>query len=315
MSLDVPLGQESLTMIGLRIGPAGWRETVRHPGTGADLRRLPLALGVVAARAESTESLDTLVSALREEDSQLDALSARSRISIYGLSSTSYAELPPEAARLFRLLGLHPGPEIDVHACGALLDAALPVRSLLDTLVGAHLVVERIPGRFVLHDLLRAYAAEVADREESVQERRAALERLSAHYLSIAESADRFLGPMAMMSARTTEQTWTWPGPQITSYESALAWFDSELSTLVGILRAAAEQGLEPYAWRKRRRVPFSHGDLVTGRSGRRSTASRSTRRPVGTTSRPVRPRSGNSATHSPAWDVRMRRSRLCTPP
>lgn len=268
VSLDVLSGQESLTMIGLRIG-AG--RVAGEPSAARELTRicagLPLALGVLAARAAGTDSLDTLVSALREENSQLDALSTREQdLDLRTVFWWSYAALPPEAARLFRLLGLHPGPEIDVHACNALLDTALPVRGLLDTLVAAHLVVEQVAGRFVLHDLLRAYAADVAAREESAQERRAAMERLSAHYLCIAESANRFLAPIAAMPASATEQAWTWPGPPIASYESAMAWFGGELPTLVGVLRMAAEQGLEPYTWRIAQACT-----VFTRRSGRRT--------------------------------------------
>jgi len=73
--------------------------------------------------------------------------------------SWSYRRLPPDAARTFRLLGLHPGPDLDPYAAAALADAALDqARATLDLLTRAHLVQPASDGRYSMHDLLRAYA-------------------------------------------------------------------------------------------------------------------------------------------------------------
>ena len=77
---------------------------------------------------------------------------------ISAVFSWSYRGLGTEAARLFRLLGLHPGPDISIPAAASL--AGLPhdqTRQLLDHLTRAHLLTEHAPGRFEFHDLLRAY--------------------------------------------------------------------------------------------------------------------------------------------------------------
>ncbi|WP_327727356.1 NB-ARC domain-containing protein [Streptomyces sp. NBC_00487] len=80
----------------------------------------------------------------------------------------SYRRLPPEHARLFRLLPLHPGPDLDPDTAASL--AGLPARRarlLLDDLADAHLVTEHAPGRYAQHDLLRVFAAERARTYDS----------------------------------------------------------------------------------------------------------------------------------------------------
>ena len=81
--------------------------------------------------------------------------------SVRAVFSWSYESLTGPAARMFRLLGAHPGPDITAPAAASL--AAVPLaqaRKALDELASAHLVAEQPPGRYHLHDLLQAYAAE-----------------------------------------------------------------------------------------------------------------------------------------------------------
>ena len=96
----------------------------------------------------------------------------------------------PAAARLFRLLGLHAGPDISAAAAASL--AGLPpdqARRGLGELTRAHLLAEPAPGRFSCHDLLRAYAAELTQSADSEAERHAATGRVLDHYLHTANSA------------------------------------------------------------------------------------------------------------------------------
>ncbi|MFK5687966.1 hypothetical protein ACI3GN_15500, partial [Lactiplantibacillus plantarum] len=86
--------------------------------------------------------------------------------------SWSYHTLKPEAARLFRFLGVHPGPDIGVTAAASLAGMSpREVRPLLAELTRAHLIEEQAPGRYAFHDLLRAYAAELAHSHEPRSER------------------------------------------------------------------------------------------------------------------------------------------------
>lgn len=121
---------------------------------------LPLALTVVAARAVCTGfPLRVIVEELRAGLDSFDG--GDSAADVRTAFSWSYRALGPEAARLFRLLGPHPGPDISAENA-AVLFGTPRVRPLLAELTRAHLLVERRPGLFVLHDLLRAYAVELA---------------------------------------------------------------------------------------------------------------------------------------------------------
>src|SRR5439155_12904450 len=125
--------------------------------------RLPLALAIAAARAATNPRLRlaALAAELREN---LDALHGGDATSdVRAVFSSSYRTLTPPAARLFRLLSLCPGADVSAAATASL--AGLPparVRPLLAELTRAHLVSEHAAGRYTMHDLLRAYAAEQA---------------------------------------------------------------------------------------------------------------------------------------------------------
>lgn len=104
----------------------------------------------------------------------------------------SYLGLPEHARRLFRLLGLAPGPDLTAAAAGALAGLEPSAAAeILDRLAAAHLVDEHQPGRYALHDLIRQYASQKVATEESDADRRAALDRLHVHYLDHALSPRR----------------------------------------------------------------------------------------------------------------------------
>ncbi|MGK5529483.1 hypothetical protein [Streptomyces sp. URMC 129] len=101
----------------------------------------------------------------------------------------SYRTLPPPAARLFRRLGLRPGPDFSAPAAAALAgEPPARVRGLLDLLAGAHLIEQTDPERYQFHDLLRAYATAQAHQDETGEDRQAALTRLTRSYLRTADA-------------------------------------------------------------------------------------------------------------------------------
>jgi tetratricopeptide (TPR) repeat protein len=164
---------------------------------------LPLALRIAGERAASSPHmrLADLIAELRDESALWDALSTGDddeAEAVRTVFAWSYRAPPERGATLFRRLGLHPGPEFGLHAAAAL--AALPpvkTRQLLDSLVGAHLLEQTGPDRYQFHDLLRAYAAGLAQQElrESPEEGRAALRRVLGWYLCTAEAARATLAP------------------------------------------------------------------------------------------------------------------------
>ena len=237
------LGESRLTA-----EPSAVREIVNR------CARLPLALAVVAARAATRRSLplDAVAGELRDARHRLDVLTSGedAATDVRAAFSWSYRQLSPPAARLFRLLALHTGPSIAAGAAASLAGDSVPsVRPLLTELVRAHLVAEEVPDRYAFHDLLRAYAGELAESGEPDADRRGALHRVLDHYLHTAHTADRLLYPHRDEIALPPH------GPGVTPEalpddRSATAWFTAEYPNLMATIRAAAEAGLDAYAWR-----------------------------------------------------------------
>ncbi len=155
--------------------------------------RLPLALRVAAELAafRPESSLAELVVELGDDQQRLDLLDAGgdARAAVTTVFSWSYRHLAPEVAELFRLLGLHPGHDIEIRAAAALVgDTVGGTRRRLAALVRAHLVAPVGRGRYAMHDLLRVYATGLAATMDGPV-RRAALTRLFDFYLAAAAEA------------------------------------------------------------------------------------------------------------------------------
>jgi DNA-binding SARP family transcriptional activator/tetratricopeptide (TPR) repeat protein len=215
--------------------------------------RLPLALRVAAelAAARPAVPLRDLVADLAGQQRQLDLLEADGdpRAAVRTVFSWSYRQLGAEAARMFRLAGLHPGPDISVPAAASLAAIAeADARRLLHGLARAHLIAEHRPGRYAFHDLLRAYAAEQARRTDSRADRDAAIGRMLDHYLHTAARAVGLLNPTRKPIVLAP------PGPgaapeQPAGYPQALAWFEEEHQVLLAALALAAGSGFDAHAW------------------------------------------------------------------
>ncbi|MEV4481694.1 ATP-binding protein [Micromonospora coxensis] len=215
--------------------------------------RLPLALRIAAERAASRPfmPLGELIQDLRNESALWDALTTEEgeeADAVRTVFAWSYRALDSSAARLFRLLGLHPGPDVSAPTAAALADVPVgQVRQPLDALVRAHLVEQSAPGRYQLHDLLRAYAVDQARHLESEKSRRAALSRVVRWYLHTADAA---LG-RTLPFYRTVPLD---PPTDVTPLTFATAgeadaWFTIEQDNLVAATRAAADTGSPRVAW------------------------------------------------------------------
>ncbi|MET8368311.1 ATP-binding protein [Micromonospora profundi] len=207
---------------------------------------LPLALVVAAARIMLAPDLplDRLVAeatgggpSLRDfevDDAESD---------LPTVFSWSYRALDPDAARLFRYLGLLSGPDFTVGAAASLTGAEAGFADrLLRTLAAQHLIEEYCPGRYRLHDLLRAYADELAEEHDSAADRSDAHDRLVDYYLQAALRGDRLLDPL--------RETFPTPAPEdgiqsvrLSSAESAALWFEQEYGNLSAVTRLAAARG------------------------------------------------------------------------
>jgi tetratricopeptide (TPR) repeat protein len=213
--------------------------------------RLPRALRVAAERAAAQPgvSLADVTSELADQQERLDLLDAAGDrlTAVRAVFSWSLQHLDSGAAHAFRLLGLHPGTDFDAYAAAALTGTALgQARRLLDRLARAHLIQPASTGRYGMHDLLRAYAADRAADQESEQDRWAALTRLLDHYLATAAAAARtlFRGDPDQPSPPPPAG----PVPPVASPAAALAWLDAQRSTLVAVAAHAADNGWPGHA-------------------------------------------------------------------
>ncbi|GAB3979189.1 hypothetical protein GCM10029978_073900 [Actinoallomurus acanthiterrae] len=229
-----------------------------EPDKAAELARrcgyLPLALRIAADRAVTHPhlTLADLVEELVDECGRLDVLASEDdeTTAVRAVFSWSYNKLPPDAARVFRLLGLNAGPDLSSEAAAALTGLTRPrVLRLLDTLTSQHLLGQTGRNRYRFHDLLRVYAAERAMLEESEAERSIALGRMLDWYLHTARAARRIIQPN-IYEAPTDAPDPAYPPLTFSSHDEALGWFEHERTNLVTAVRECAKGGNDPATWR-----------------------------------------------------------------
>jgi DNA-binding SARP family transcriptional activator/tetratricopeptide (TPR) repeat protein len=212
--------------------------------------RLPLALAVVAARAATYPELPlaALAAELGDAGRGLDAFaSGDAATDVRAVFSWSYRSLSDGAARLFRSLGHHPGPDLAAPAAASLAGVAPGrIRPLLAELTGAHLLTEQAPGRFAMHDLLRAYAVELAGRYDDEAAAAEALERLIDHYRQTGRTASILIDPLRDVIAIEPPRPGVTPEP-LADYGQAMAWCTAERAVVVGLVHDTAARGLDAY--------------------------------------------------------------------
>lgn len=213
---------------------------------------LPLALAVVAARAavQPRRPLRALADELRQAGGPLDALDGGEEASqVRAVFSWSYSALSTGAARMFRLLALHPGPDVGQAAAAALAGVSPErARGLLSELTGGHLLAEHVPGRYTFHDLLRVYAGELAAAYDGERVRRSALHRMMDHYLHTARAADVLVTPQPNPVATGPAA----PGSNVgepADYGQARAWLVAEHAVLLEIVRQPPPD-FDGHVWR-----------------------------------------------------------------
>ncbi|MEV4540400.1 AfsR/SARP family transcriptional regulator [Micromonospora echinaurantiaca] len=212
--------------------------------------RLPLALALVATRSVGRPglSLPAVAGELAEADGRLSGF-GDAHADLEAIFSWSYRALTPEAARLFRLLPLHPTGELSTEAAAAL--GGLPPRSARGLLaeLGAQLLVQPSDGRWRMHDLLRAYAAELGEEHDDAAERNAAIERVYDYYQLSAYAAHLPLQPQVPLpEPEPAERGVT--GRGFTGRADAMDWFAVEQRVLTEIVARAGERGRPHTAWR-----------------------------------------------------------------
>ncbi|MDH6626482.1 DNA-binding SARP family transcriptional activator [Streptomyces sp. LBL] len=270
--IDDLLGDYAVLQIGLNVmAPeeatallaevAGESRIGADPGATARLGslcdRLPLALRIAGARlaARPHWSVRNLVSRLENQRRRLDELSPGEGGVRAGFR-LSYRDLPPEAQRLYRRLGLLTAPDFAAWVGAALLDTPDPVDAeiLIEKLVDAQLLeVAASPGpatRYRFQDLLRLYAWECAQAEESEEERRAAVERAFSGWLMLADAARQRTNGGNPSLAYGPVRPFPLPDDLVDELlEDPMGWFESERTALADVIEQAARSDLSTYAW------------------------------------------------------------------
>ncbi|MFH8468014.1 AfsR/SARP family transcriptional regulator [Streptomyces sp. NPDC017991] len=219
----------------------------------ASCARLPLALAIVGAHAaiRGQQPLESLAKELHAAGSALDLLDGGdSATNVRKVFSWSYERLSEPAARLFRLLGLHPGPDIGTAAAASL--AGLPLgraRRLLAELTGGHLLASPSDDRYELHDLLRAYATELALTRDPPADRMAALHRMLDHYLHSAYRASLYVSPYRDDPITLAPPLPPVTGEHFTDHDEALSWFLREHPVLLALQQEAAHSRFDTHVW------------------------------------------------------------------
>ena len=251
--LDVLSAAEANELLIARLGTA---RAAAEPWAVTELAtlcaRLPLALSVIVARAAASPRLPlaALAAELTELGGRLDALDVGDpAANVRTVLSLSYRHLPEAAARMFRLLGLHPGPDISAAAAASLAGvSSSEARVALRDLVRASLLNETVPGRYAFHDLLRAYAAEQSALTTSAAGVENTTRRLLDHYLHTVQHAHVVLYPgrelIALPPAAAGVASETFGGKA-----AALAWLEAENQVLLKVVSLAASAGFDAHAW------------------------------------------------------------------
>jgi DNA-binding SARP family transcriptional activator/Tfp pilus assembly protein PilF len=246
LDLDVLPRTDAVALLRELIGARVEADPAAASALAEQCARLPLALRIAAELAASHDvPLGDVVAEIDDHRRRLDVFEADGdpRSTVRTVFSWSYYHLDHDAARAFRLTGLHPGADFDAYALAALTDTGLDdaVR-LLATLTRAHLIQPTSPGRYGAHDLLRAYARELAAEHEGEQGSRDALGGLFDYYLSAAAAAMNVLLP-AEAGLRPQILPAAAPIPAMPGEADARTWLDRERANLVAVVVHSSGHG------------------------------------------------------------------------
>jgi tetratricopeptide (TPR) repeat protein/transcriptional regulator with XRE-family HTH domain len=222
-------------------GPAG--EITRLCGY------LPLAIGMLARqlRHHPARTAAEVAASLAAARDRLSLMSTEN-LSVAAAFDLSYADLTAPQRRLFRRLGLAPGPDIDAYAAAALDDTSTEAaRGLLDELYDHHLITEPAPGRYLLHDLIRAYARALAADDDPAGSS-AAPGRLVNYYAHVAAAASTHIATWTTAGSLPPPTSPPASVPELATSPDAAAWLESERPNLHAAVRHAAAHGMPQHA-------------------------------------------------------------------
>jgi DNA-binding SARP family transcriptional activator/tetratricopeptide (TPR) repeat protein len=254
LTLDLLTDAEARELLAARLGAV---RLSAAPGADAELTglcaRLPLALSIAAARiaARPGVRLSAITEELKDARRKLDALDAGdTAASARAVFSWSLRGLPAAAVRMFGLLGLHPGPDITIPAAASLAGIPpRPARRALGELAESHLIAELAPGRFALHDLLRAYAAEQATESGGNTLPREAIGRMLGYYVATGCAAALLVNPAREPPSLALPTVPAGVRPDVPADSAqALEWYEAEHKNILAVTELAAAAEFDPHA-------------------------------------------------------------------
>jgi len=249
LDLDVLPLAEAVVLLRSLIGQRADEDPAAVTALAELCARLPLALRIIAELAATRRTTPLAELAAELEAGRLDCLDAgEDRADVRAVFSWSYRQLPDAVAGAFALIGLHPGADLDVHACAALTGTTTgQARRVLTRLHRASLIQAAGPGRYCQHDLLRAYAREQAAARDAAGWCRRALTRLFDYYLSAASAAMDILFP-AEAHQRPGVTATAAVLPEMSGQAGAQEWLGRERSNLVAVVVHCADHGWPRHA-------------------------------------------------------------------
>jgi DNA-binding SARP family transcriptional activator/tetratricopeptide (TPR) repeat protein len=213
---------------------------------------VPLALRIAAANlaAQPRRPIANVVTELAGER-RLAALTAHGDecVAVRSAFDLSYRALSPDVRRTFRRLGLIPGPHVTSHTAAALIQSSVGrATRLLDVLAAAHLVERHASGLYRFHDLIRLYARERTQAEDTSQQRRQMFRRVLHWYIDASIASVRFIYPNVPELPRPPARGAPVAVP-FADRHGALGWLESERPNLVAAIGEAAQSAARREAW------------------------------------------------------------------
>jgi len=251
ISLDTLAPQEAAALLIRLAGRPGLQPD--DVAVGEITRRcgyLPLAIGLIASqlRHHPAQTAESVAASLAAATDRVELMRAEN-LSVAAAFDLSYQDLDPGQQRLFRRLGLIPGPTFDAYAAAALDGSSLgKARRQLDELYEQHLITEPALGRYQLHDLLREHARIMATGTAAAADAEAATGRLLDYYLHTALAAGRHFAPRASAYRRSLPGHPPAQAPELATLGQSAAWLEAERANLHAAADDAAARGRSRYA-------------------------------------------------------------------
>ncbi|HYB86132.1 MAG TPA: helix-turn-helix transcriptional regulator [Streptosporangiaceae bacterium] len=224
---------------------------------------LPLAIGLMAGQLKHhpARTAGQLAGDLAAATDRMALLQAEN-LSVTAAFDLSYQDLTEDLQRLFRRLGLIPGPSFDAYVTAALDGAGLAAsRSSLDQLYDQHLITETAPGQYRLHDLLREHARTLAATDDQA-DRDAAAERVLDYYLHTALAAGRYFDTWASTFRQPPPGNPPALAPDLSTLGQSVAWLEAERANLHAVADYAATRGRSRHAIA----IPAAMGSFLAAR-------------------------------------------------